>query len=376
MDSREVEALFFRAPPKTAAEFAARRRESSEGYQSPPVRTENRPYRMGLDAVLPARARATQDAGRIVFHVVGDTGGVGGRGAQENVAGHMTRQVQAAALPEQPSFLYHLGDVVYFLGEDTKYHDQFYHPYQDYPAPVFAIPGNHDGTVGGDSVQSLGAFMKHFCARVAYHPPEAGHSDRPTMTQPNCYWRLDAPLVTVIGLYSNVTGELDNTEAGGAAQRDWLAGELAAAPPDRCLLVAVHHPPYSLGGHAPTPRVAKALDDAVAASGRAPDAVLSGHAHNYQRFTRALGGRQIPYVVAGAGGMAGYDLSRVNKDLDPGPGVVLAHHNHNRPGFLRLTVTADRLAGEYFTVPGPGREDDGEERDDAFTIDLRSHRLV
>ena len=41
----------------------------------------------------------------------------------------------------QPSFLFHLGDVVYDHGEDTGYHDQFYHPYKDYPAPIFAIPG-------------------------------------------------------------------------------------------------------------------------------------------------------------------------------------------------------------------------------------------
>ena len=35
-----------------------------------------------------------------------------------------------------------------------------------------------------------------------------------------------------------------------------------------------------------------------------PHAFLSGHAHNYQRFTRtrAGGGTQIPYVVCGNGG--------------------------------------------------------------------------
>ena len=376
MDSRELEALFFRPPPATALELAARRRESSEAFQSPPVRTENRPYRMNLASVLPARAAALRAADKVVFHVVGDTGGVSGRGAQENVAHHMTRQVNAAPMPDQPSFLFHLGDVVYFNGEDTKYHDQFYGPYQDYPAPIFAIPGNHDGMVGGDSLHTLGAFMEHFCSRVAHHAAVAGHSTRPTMTQPNCYWRLDAPLVTVIGLYSNVSGELDNTDAGGTAQRDWLAGELADAPADRCLLIAVHHPPYSLGGHASTTRVGAAIDHAVRMSGRVPHAVLSGHSHNYQRFTRDLDGRQVPYLVVGAGGMAGYDLSRVDAGLPAGPGVRLERHNHRLPGFLRVTVTAERLVGEYFTVPAPGHEGDVETRDDAFEVDLRTGRFV
>jgi hypothetical protein len=56
-------------------------------------------------------------------------------------------------------------------------------------------------------------------------------------------------------------------------------------------------------------------------------------------------------------------------------GVKLEHHNHKSPGFLRVTVTPDRLVGEYFTAPGPGREGDAEERDDHFRLDLKKHRL-
>ena len=44
-----------------------------------------------------------------------------------------------------PSFFYHLGDVVYFTGARSSYYDQFYDPYLHYAAPIFAIPGNHDG---------------------------------------------------------------------------------------------------------------------------------------------------------------------------------------------------------------------------------------
>ena len=40
-----------------------------------------------------------------------------------------------------PSFLYHLGDIVYKFGGATDYYSQFYEPYAHYPAPIFAIPG-------------------------------------------------------------------------------------------------------------------------------------------------------------------------------------------------------------------------------------------
>ncbi len=44
------------------------------------------------------------------------------------------------------------------------------------------------------------------------------------------------------------------------------------------------------------------LDTCFKKTGVYPHAVLSGHAHNYQRFTRLEPGRETPYVVAGMGG--------------------------------------------------------------------------
>jgi hypothetical protein len=45
----------------------------------------------------------------------------------------------------------------------------------------------------------------------------------------------------VIGLYSNVDGSLDGH--GTYEQQGWLRDQLKNAPKDRCLLVAIHHPP-------------------------------------------------------------------------------------------------------------------------------------
>ena len=35
--------------------------------------------------------------------------------------------------------------MVYYNGQSQNYSTQFYEPYQYYDAPIFAVPGNHDG---------------------------------------------------------------------------------------------------------------------------------------------------------------------------------------------------------------------------------------
>jgi predicted phosphodiesterase len=370
----DLEQFFFRPRPTTTQELVGQRRQTSAGFEPPPPPTGAPPYRMSFASLLPSRARAVEQAGQLAFHVVGDTGGVNGRGAQQNVADHMTAQIHERDFDDQPSFFYHLGDVVYFHGEESQYHDQFYHPYQDYPAPIFAIPGNHDGDPK-EAQPSLVPFMNYFCAKEATHPVVAGHSDRPTMTQPNCYWTLEAPFATIVGLYSNVTGELDNVDAGQTTQRDWLVEELRAAPTDKALLLAVHHPIYSLGSHGPTVRVAEALESAFTTSGRYPDVILSGHEHNYQRFTRKLNGREIPYLVIGAGGQAGYTLPTLNRSLKPPKGVKLRYADDDRPGFMTLTVNREKVVGRYYVVPEAGNENAPAKRVDKFTLDLRTHEV-
>lgn len=80
--------------------------------------------------------------------MVGDTGSVHGSEFQRIVADEMVIQYwQAHEAAQRPQFLYHLGDVVYTHGEAENYYAQFFDPYRNYPGPVFAIAGNHDGDV-------------------------------------------------------------------------------------------------------------------------------------------------------------------------------------------------------------------------------------
>jgi hypothetical protein len=327
-------------------------------------------------------------AGRLVFHSVGDTGGAYGPDVQDAVAERMEAQYNAAPDGSRPAFFYHLGDVIYFNGQSALYRQQFYEPYQYYPPYIFAIPGNHDGDTRvqkgdpADPEPTLTGFIENFCDSQPRHLEPY----RATMTQPYVYWVLDAPFATIIGLYSNVDGSLDGR--GTASQQIWLEGQLRQAPADKCLIVAVHHPPYSLDRvHGGSPDVVAALEKAMADARRAPDAVFSGHVHSYQRFTRDRQGHQIPHVVAGAGGLANKPslLHKLQTDgskkIKPGkagfkttePDVVLNAYNDADPGFLRVTVDATTLTGEYFLVPFQGAAPD--QPADQFVLDWHKHKL-
>jgi calcineurin-like phosphoesterase family protein len=154
----------------------------------------------------PGIAGQIVEAGRIVFHALGDSGASNSRkyGNEINVADQLTTDAHTADPADRPAFLFHLGDVVYDFGESRFYYDQFYHPFRNYPAPIFAIPGNHDsfivpGTAAGS--EPLTIFSRNFCSEKPMITPEAASLHRTAMTQPGVYFTLDAPFVRVIALF-------------------------------------------------------------------------------------------------------------------------------------------------------------------------------
>jgi hypothetical protein len=152
-----------------------------------------------------AKAAAIETAGQIVFHFAGDTGSAKGPETQSLVADKMVSDFNEENPADIPSFFFHLGDVVYYFGEGAYYYDQLYEPYRMYPAPIIAIPGNHDGVVyANDPAPTLDAFLRNFCAPSPVVTPEAGGLQRTAMIAPGVYFTLDAPLVKILGLYSNV----------------------------------------------------------------------------------------------------------------------------------------------------------------------------
>ncbi len=354
----------------------------SQVYRAAPLSMRPAPYHLALEAVLPPeRIEHIRSTGRLVFHCIGDTGGVKSPEPQHIVVMHMERDFDDPDATNHPAFFYNLGDVVYYYGEAQQYYAQFYDPMSHYPAPVFAIPGNHDGETFKEEEPTLSAFVENFLALEPHRTKESGDATRDAMTQPHVYWTLEAPFATFVGLYSNVPegGVLEDEQVA------WLEGELATAPFDKALIVSVHHPIYSADDHhSGSPYIAEILDRAIQKSGRKPDIVLTAHVHNYQRFTRVLDDYEIPYIVAGSGGY--WHLHTVIQEhgrpletpvLIPDMGVTLESYSDDRHGYMRFEAAEGTLKGEYFTVPRPQESWSAPAvLHDSFTIDLKQHRLL
>jgi hypothetical protein len=345
------------------------------------------PYRFDLSQLLSADDFALiQNSGKLVFHTVGDTGDYRGR-QQDFVAGLMT--ADAASLPDdqKPAFFYHLGDVVYFAGDIDKYGDNFYETYKEYPAFIVSIPGNHDcqpddpqdGPVDPAKVP-LDGWVQNFMSK---NPAQLGSlktgAGRTQMDLPNVYWTFTTPFATIIGLFSNV-GE---TEAWfDDTQIAWFHGELEAANPDLPLIVAVHHPPFSGDAeHSGSSVADKTLNAAFEATGRYPHVILSGHVHNYQRFTLATEDKEIPYIVAGAGGYT--NLGKVHKingkypgvPLELSDGLTLEQYDQDDFGFLRLEIDAATIVGSYFSAPYQVAKIPPPNLVESFSIDIQKRTV-
>jgi hypothetical protein len=156
------------------------------------------------------------------------------------------------------------------------------------------------------------------------------------MDLPNVYWAFTTPLATIIGLFSNVS----ETEAEiHQDQIDWFRNELKTADTD------------------------KALFESFAATGIYPHLMLSGHVHNYQRFTatETVAGdpADISCIVIGNGGYTRLGtLHKIDGDYPEAPPELfhtlkLESYDQENFGFLRLEVTEQEITS---VVPRPIRK--------------------
>ena len=294
--------------------------------------------------------------------MLGDVGGVKAPSPQNGVSFAMEQRQDEAA------FVLVLGDVVYFNGEEAEYGHQFYEPYAKLARPIIAVPGNHDGDpLPGDT--SLAGFMANFCDGAPHVPAADPQLEfgRHTQTLPYCEWTLELEALTIIAVYSNVPsgGNLEQE------QLDRLTQELTAADPGKPVIVALHHPPYSIDAHhGGSVHMGQALDQAFTASGRTADMVMSGHVHDYQRFSRTSGGRQAPYIVSGNGGY--HNLHQLAPGAAHGQelatGVTFEFGDASRYGFLKLAVSGHTISGEYVGVK-PGTMPDGSDAQITAQVD-------
>jgi acid phosphatase type 7 len=317
------------------------------------------PFHYDLSVSFPDLAQAIAQQGKMVFHVAGDTGGVQDGEFQNNVAEHMIERLNNATGPK-PLFCYHVGDVVYYTGAKDDYYAQFYEPYAHYDAPIFSIPGNHDGEVDDPSLQtSLDGWVAYFMQAHPDVDPISKDAPRVQMNLPNVYWTLVTPLATIIGMYTNVPegGSIDSI------QQQWLTNEFATAPANRALLLALHHPIYSFDVyHSGSSKMADALENAIRDTGRVPNMVLSGHVHDYQRIEQTISpDAPTPFIVSGNGGY--HNLHAVHAkagEKAPDTGAVLKYFTDKSWGFVTLTIDKNTISGTTIEVDRSGAVKSGD----------------
>jgi len=369
-----------------------------------------------------AVTNAITGAKNILFHALGDSGAsnAGKYPNELRVADQVTLDCASSAPPHRPAFLFHLGDIVYNFGEARYYYDQFYEPFRNYPAPIFAIPGNHDsfivpGTQPAD--YPLATFQRNFCSPTPIITPEAGSLHRTAMTQPGVYFALDAPFVRVIGLFSNALedpGVISNEDKKWPdsltdVQLAFLKAQLQKIRHDKydgAVILATHHPAFSYspeaskgsgGNHGCSTVMMQQIDQICSDAGVYPHAFLAGHAHNYQRYTRIMqfGDKEInvPFIVCGDGGHNVNRLVRPHRGepaSEPGTGsdvtyldggaqkmkvkhLILAKYDDENYGYLRIYVDKDYLKIGFHQV---GTRSLAQSRYDMVTVRLEDRHMV
>ncbi|MEW6437524.1 MAG: metallophosphoesterase [Pseudomonadota bacterium] len=382
---REIDALARAHELKPLAFPAAR------GGTEPVLTLEDIYGRTGTDIV-----RGITHAGQIVFHSVGDTGNTRSTESQNLVTDKLVSDFSESYKKDVPYFMLHLGDVIYSFGEAKYYYDQFYDPYRDYPAPIISLAGNHDGMVApGVTVPTLQAFLENFCATRFEVTPDAGGLDRTAQIQPGVYYTFEAPFVRILVLYSNtledpgvISSENGSFPELSDVQLDFLEAALKRVKSEKydgALIIAHHHPIYTAGSqHGWSPSMQAQIDKICGDVDVWPHAVLSGHAHNYQRFTRKLKTMQIPYLIAGGGGHALAKLRKkgalplrvpdvIEGDPSSGDGVTLESYDDLHYGYLRIVAWSNILRIEYHPA-NDGRE--AKTPDDYVTVDLKTRKLI
>lgn len=262
------------------------------------------------------------------FIVLGDTG-EGDRSQYAVVPGLLKEGAGT-------SFMLIASDVIYPVGSVNDYPLKFFRPYENYPAPIYAVPGNHDWYDG------LGGFMRIFCGATGQPVPRwrgpigrlagllwrkpavadeaalaAGRELRGASsqqaTQPAPYWAIDTRALRIIGIDTGIQGDIDGDQA------DWLR-RVSAGPKPKLLVTGKplvvdneRHPgdikdvrdarnsKAGEDGRAGGPH--RTVNDIVTDPACNYVAVIGGDIHNYQRYPIDVGGgRTIQYIVSGGGG--------------------------------------------------------------------------
>ncbi|NUR67100.1 MAG: metallophosphoesterase [Streptomyces sp.] len=367
--------------------WAARNGVLASWFGDPTGRTRSRWVAQRAEAGAPAdKVIRRDDPDHFSFMVIGDTG--------EGDASQYAVVPGFLKVGQDTRFTVLASDVIYPVGSADDYGTKFFRPYQDYRAPIYAIPGNHDW------YEDLGGFMRVFCddappltpepaprplsrawlRSLLWHRPRRDDGQRldevrqlradpaQQAVQPGPYWAIDAGPVRIIGIDTGLLGTLD------AEQGAWLR-EVSQGPRPKILVTG--SPLYVDGEHHPCPiDGGGTVDDIVRDPAHHYVAAIGGDIHNYQRYPVDVDGRTIQYVVSGGGGafmhathtIPRVDIANVTEDTFrcyPLRGDSLAFYSRLYGRRLRLrrfftlsaaeaaAVVAERLRIRPGRAPGP-----------------------
>ncbi len=250
------------------------------------------------------------EEGDFSFLLLGDTG--------EGDSSQFAVVPPALKTGADTDFMVIASDVIYPTGSINDYPHKFFHAYQGYQGPIYALPGNHDWYDG------LEGFMRVFCdrrgdgspggwwkgrlgflARRLWRRPdladEAALAEarklRPApaqqAVQPGPYWMIDGPSLRIVGIDTGISGGIDRD------QGEWLR-RVSADPRPKLLITG--KPLYRNDQYQPCPiEGGGTVDEIVRTSGYV--AVIGGDIHNYQRYSVEVeAGRRVEYLVAGGSG--------------------------------------------------------------------------
>jgi hypothetical protein len=234
-----------------------------------------------------------------------------------------------------------LGDEAYPHGTTQDFRECYEPSWGQFKERSRPIPGNHEY-----ETQGARAYF-HYFGQAAADPDEG-------------YYSYDLGPWHIVALNSNC-GVEEIRCALGSAQTEWLKEDLAANGADeegRCTLAYMHHPRFSSGEeHGSTPTL-EPLWQALYEAGA--DVVLSGHEHNYERFSpqdpqgRADPERGIREFVVGTGGRSHYPIREpiANSEL----------YNDETYGVLKLTLRPESYEWRFIPVEGQTFSDSGSAR--------------
>jgi hypothetical protein len=328
---------------RTDADCPASVRVSGEGSAWTASSASGRKHEVTVEGLAPATtyAYAVEACGSTVFE--------GGRLRTAPVPG--TRRVHFAAFADfgtgtsdqaavvrgieqaDPELVLGAGDVAYDSGTLAEFEDKFFRPMAKLlsGAPLYAAIGNHEYRTdsGGPYLDGLVLPANNPAGSELYYSFDWGHVH---------FAVLDSSCLVA-----------DTARCSGAAQRAWLAEDLAASRAD-FKIVMMHHPFWTTGVKRSEEGLRRAIAPVLEANG--VDLVLAGHDHNYQRTVpmkgdgaAPAGERGIPYVVVGNGG--------ANLNAFPGAQPAwIAFRDAAHKGFLDVMIEGGVLEARMIGTSG------------------------